>query len=211
LSWHRWPWAGLALLGLSALTRELHAEAQPTPAKAWSFRLGVGLGSPVQSQQELLLDAEGYSGGRSHLSARAAYSLDEHVGVGVLGLYSWRNIAPPGSDKRTLVNGVAREYSERLLLGAAQLPLTLRTGERLELAFSFVPWLGVGTSKAEFGGNVPWQAGPAFGGFLEAFVPVACIGLDLGAYWVPMAKAGEAGGHQDLGMIYLSFTLGLDV
>src|SRR5690349_24858237 len=78
LSWHRWPWAGLALLGLRALTRELHAEAQPTPAKAWWFRLGGGLGSPVQSQQELLVDAEGYSGGRSHLSARAASSLGEH-------------------------------------------------------------------------------------------------------------------------------------
>jgi hypothetical protein len=43
------------------------------------------------------------------------------------------------------------------------------------------------------------------------FFPKVFFGFAAGVYFVPLPAPGEAGGHNDLGMIHLSLVFGADV
>ena len=43
------------------------------------------------------------------------------------------------------------------------------------------------------------------------FFPRIYFGFSFGAQWVPLPPPGEAGGHNDFGMIYLALIAGADV
>lgn len=181
------------------------------PVPNWSIRLGLTMGGPVLSDQEELLDLEGYAGIRWNTSLAVARKITDVVGVGGLLLYGWRSADAEVGEERENLTGVAPSYEESLVALGAQAPLSFGIGSRRSAVFFVTPWAGVGFAKAEFESGGDWQTGPAFGANTGMFFPKAFLGFAAGVYFVPLPPPGEAGGHNDLGMIHLSLLVGADV
>ena len=186
------------------------APEAPPPVPNWSIRVGLAVGGPIKSDQEHLLELMTYGGARWNASLGVARKLTNVVGAGGLVLYGWR-AAGPDSNEDESVTGYAPSYDETLFAFGAQLPLTFGVGSQRKIVFFITPWAGVGTARAEFEDGGTWQTGPAFGGGSGLFVPGAFFGAAVGAYWIPLPPPGDAGGHNDLGMFYISLFLGADV
>jgi hypothetical protein len=183
---------------------------RPAAIPNWSIRLSIAFGGAVVSDQERLLELEGYGGLRWNTSLGVARRLGDVVGVGGLVLYGWRS-ADAASNDQAGVTGRAPSYDETLFALGAQLPLSFSVGLERKAVFFITPWAGVGTARAEFQDGGSWQTGPAFGGGSGIFVPRFFFGVAVGAYFIPLPPPGDAGGHNDLGMFYLSLFLGSDV
>ena len=186
---------------------------EPTPVPNYWLRLGIAAGGPVNSHQEQLLELEGYGGARFALSLGVARKLTDYVGVGALVLYGWRSAeTDDGQDNSSeTVVGVAPTYEEELVALGAQVPFSFDLGRKRNAVFFLTPWAGVGSAKAEFDDRGDWQTGPAFGVGTGMFFPKVYFGFSLGAQWVPLPPPGEAGGHNDFGMIYFALIAGADV
>jgi hypothetical protein len=187
--------------------------SEPTLVPNYWIRLGIAVGGPVNSDQERLLELEGYGGARFAVSLGVARRLTDYVGVGALVLYGWRSAETDDErdDSSETVVGVAPTYEEELVALGAQVPLSLDLGRKRKAVFFLTPWAGVGFAKAEFDDRGDWQTGPAFGVGTGMFFPKAYFGFSLGAQWIPLPPPGEAGGHNDVGMLYLALIAGLDV
>ena len=207
--------ARLALAEAPPSTPEPAADAAesepPKPVPNWSFRLGMAGGVPVQSDQEELLELEDYGGPRWAASLSVAHKITDTIGAGGLVLYGWRSASSESSDDDVILTGEAPTYNEMLVALGAQLPISLRIGKKRDVVFFVAPWGGVGFANASFEGDGQWQTGPAFGAGTGLFFSRVHFGFSLGAYWVPLPPPGEAGGHNDFGMLYLSLFFGLDV
>jgi hypothetical protein len=177
----------------------------------WSIRLGLTAGGAVVSDQEELLDLEGYSGMRWNTSLALARKLTDVVGIGGLVLYGWRSADAEIEKENENLTGLAPSYEETLVALGAQVPLSFGIGSKRTAVFFVTPWAGAGFAKAEFESGGAWQAGPAFGASTGMFFPKAYLGFATGLYFVPLPAPGEAGGHNDLGMIFLSLLAGADV
>ena len=186
--------------------------SEPKPVTNWWLRLGIAVGGPVSSDHEELLAMEGYGGARFALSLGVAHKLADYVGVGGLALYGWRSADTDdeSTDVESVV-GAAPSYEEELVALGAQVPFSLDLGRKRNAVFSLTPWAGVGFAKADFDDRGDWQTGPAFGAATGVFFPRAHLGFSFGAYWVPLPPPGDAGGHNDFGMLYFSMFVGLDV
>jgi hypothetical protein len=184
---------------------------EPKPVPNWSIRVGIAGGAPILSDQEELLELEGYAGMRWNTSLAVSRKLTDVVGVGGLLLYGWRSADAEPEQEYENLTGVAPSYDETLIALGAQAPLSFGLGAQRKAVFFVTPWAGVGFAKAEFESGGNWQAGPALGASTGVFFPRVFLGIATGVYFVPLPAPGEAGGHNDLGMIYLSLVLGADV
>ena len=185
---------------------------EPKPVPNYWIRLGIAAGGPVNSDQEQLLELEGYGGVRLALSLGVARKLTDYVGVGARVLYGWRSADTEDQDDASeSVVGAAPTYEEELVAVGVELPLSLDLGRKRSAVFFLTPWAGVGFAKAEFDDRGDWQTGPAFGIGTGMFFPKIYLGFSFGAQWVPLPPPGEAGGHNDFGMIYLALIAGADV
>jgi len=169
------------------------------------------MGAPVSSDQEELIDLEGYAGIRWNTSLAIDRKVTDVLGVGGLVLYGWRSADAETDEERENLTGIAPSYEETLIALGAQAPLTFDIGSSRSVLFFVTPWAGVGFAKAEFEHGGSWQTGPAFGANTGMFFTKAFLGIAAGVYFVPLPPPGEAGGHNDLGMIHLSLLLGADV
>jgi hypothetical protein len=216
-SWTALLTASALLLGAgSAWGAEASGEAPSagaTPRErtvpAWNLRFGIGFGSRVVSDQEELVQAEGYHGPRFHVTAEITKTFGEHFGLGLFALYGWRSAKSSASTDP--VSPDPPPYSEHLGIVAGTVPLSLCMCKHAVATVRLAPILGVGFGSADLYGEGSSLVGPAFGGSLELFVPVAHVGAAIGAYFVPVPAPGEAGAHDDLGAYFLSLIVGGDV
>ena len=169
------------------------------------------MGAPVLSDQEELVELEGYTGIRWNTSLAIARKVTDVLGVGALVLYGWRSADAEIDEERESLTGAAPSYEERLIAFGAQAPLSFDIGSNRSVLYFVTPWAGVGFAKAEFGSGGNWQTGPAVGANTGIFFTKAYLGFAAGVYFVPLPPPGEAGGHNDFGMIHLSLLLGADV
>lgn len=180
---------------------------------AVDLRAGIGVGVNVGSDQEDLVQAEGYRGTRYHVTLEVRKTLDEHFGLGFFGLYGWRNAdadPQPSSDSYSPL-ATAPTYSERLFIAAGSVPISFCLCEHTVARFAIVPFVGAGFGHVELYRQMPWHTAPAFGGSLELFVPSLYTGISAGAYFVPFEAPGQAGAHDDLGAYFFSLLFGADV
>jgi hypothetical protein len=185
-----------------------NAGGHPTPAV--NVRAGIGFGFTVQSDQEALVQTEGYRGTRFHVTAEITKTLGERFGIGLFGLYGWRNAASQASASQGSLSD-APEYSERLGVIAGTLPIAFCICNHRVVMFRLAPFLGAGFGRVELYGHAPWRTGPAFGGAVDLYVPKVHLGVAAGAYFVPLPAPGQAGAHDDLGAYFLSLMTGFDV
>ena len=162
------------------------------------------------SDQEELLELEGYGGARWHTSLSVSRKLTDVVGVGGFVLYGWRSADAETKEFENLT-GIAPSYDETFIALGAQAPFSLGLGAARNAVFFVTPWAGVGFAKAEFESGGSFQTGPAFGAHTGVFFPRVFLGIAAGLYFAPLAPPGEAGGHNDFGMIHLSLIFGADV
>jgi len=211
-----WVGAG-SLLAWSGHAVAADADASPDappppekPSRVWLARAGVGLGFATQSQQEALVSAESFGGPRFHVSAEVARMLTERVGLGVLGMYGWREAGVDVGSDHTTTLSQPPVYAEQFAGAALEVPIVFDLGPRRSAEVSLVPFAGLGSGGVGLYRSGPWHGGPLFGGSLQIFAPRAYLGAALGAYFLPLPPPGRTGGHNDLGSYFFSLIVGLD-
>jgi hypothetical protein len=188
------------------------------------------LGQPIGSEQEDIVEAEGYGGPRGAFMAGASRNVTSWLGVGALGLFGGRSASygPPDNldgteNARVTVVGESPNYKEHFFAVGAQLPLTLRLRDSaVVVEFSLVPWGGLGGGRVWLRDVGPFRVGPAYGGYLSLLLTSRAgdarartlrwrAGLALGGYTAPAEPPGAAGGDGDFGMLHVSLIGGFDV
>ena len=208
------PAADNAASANAAATPADAAAARARAVPSISLSAGVGVDFIVGSDQEDLLDDEGYSGARFHVSAEFRKSLGEHFGLGVIALFGWRNATAdpnPAGNYESVPLAHAPTYSERLFVAGAELPITFCLCNHSTARLTLAPFVGPAFGRVELYRETPGHWAPAFGGSAELFFPKAFLGFSAGAYFAPFSAPGEAAAATNLGAYFLSFILGFDV
>lgn len=179
----------------------------------WSLRVSVGAGVPVSTIHEQVLSQEGYDGLRFAFTGSVGRRVHDCIGVGVMGLYGFREIQAAYRQDASFLDGPKTTYSERFSIIAAEVPVTLLFARRFGpwLSLELVPWAGVGFGTASITSDTAWRVGPAFGGTLRVLVrgPRASVGVGLGAYSLRVDTSSLAG-PVNFGTYSLSLIGGFD-
>lgn len=163
-------------------------------------RFGVGYGSVAHSDEERLLELEGYGGGRPWLELDVTGLFDRHFGLGGFAAYTHRSSSS--------VDG-SPDLRETTFMFGAQLPWVMTT-ESGNFRFMLIPRIGRSWSTLSLGSGGALMGGWVVGGEASFLFPKAHVGGSLGYVFAPLAAPGALGRAYDAGGLYLAFQVVLD-
>ncbi len=179
---------------------EQRPATQVIPDPGLIARFGMGYGSVANSDEQRLLELEGYGGGRPWLNLDLTGMVDRNFGFGGFGAYTHRSASA--------VDG-SPDLRENTFMFGVQAPLVVSANDG-KFRFMLIPRVGRTWSTLSLGNGGSLMSGWMVGGEASFLFPAAHIGGSLGWVWAPLPAPGALGRAYDAGGIYLSFNVVLD-
>jgi hypothetical protein len=181
-----------------AVTTETSGASATTndpPPLNWMVRFGLGVGARMDSEQNDVLNKEGYGGARMLAFLDASMMMQGPIGLGVFGGYGYRSSSPSGGGPT---------LTESTWLVGVQAPILLWRARTIELLL--VPRFGRAWTTLSFHDAGTPAGGFTYGGEFSLLFPLAHIGFSAGFFRAPTAPTGGAKLNYDAGSVYLALT-----